>query len=134
MKIAEIPKHCERCGQPHIDYCGICDRDRCRSCMQQGCCGHVPAISGTALGEGCPDVPRVPGTDVPFGAGIIRRIRIDPEAIPADKRRTIQLLVGDYTFEVTGTPVALADLEALLRAATGRVRRTFPTPEEGGNS
>ncbi len=42
---------CERCGarsdgyQLH-DYCSECGKNLCEDCMEQGCCGNVPAISG----------------------------------------------------------------------------------------
>jgi hypothetical protein len=47
-------KVCERCGATALgeftllDYCAECSRDLCPSCMAQGCCGHVPALSGEA--------------------------------------------------------------------------------------
>lgn len=46
-------KKCERCGaQPKgefglLDYCLHCSRDLCDDCMKKGCCGHVPANSGS---------------------------------------------------------------------------------------
>lgn len=49
-------KRCERCGAsksnpdagPYnlFDYCANCSRDLCDACMEKGCCGHVPALSG----------------------------------------------------------------------------------------
>jgi hypothetical protein len=55
-------KKCERCGgkgeriksgpfagQYHgLDYCAECSKDLCPACMEKGCCGNVPAKSGTA--------------------------------------------------------------------------------------
>ena len=44
---------CERCGanptgmQLH-DYCAQCSRNLCDACMERGCCGEQPAISGEA--------------------------------------------------------------------------------------
>lgn len=29
-----------------LDYCAVCSRDLCLRCMEKGCCGNVPAISG----------------------------------------------------------------------------------------
>lgn len=45
-------KRCERCGKSPegfklLDFCAECSRDLCPSCMEKGCCGHVPAWSGT---------------------------------------------------------------------------------------
>lgn len=45
-------KHCERCtykpvGFELLDYCAVCSKDLCVACMAQGCCGNVPALSGT---------------------------------------------------------------------------------------
>lgn len=53
---------CERCGgrdtytddagRRHVsdmtDYCAVCSKNLCANCMAEGCCGHVPAISGEA--------------------------------------------------------------------------------------
>lgn len=51
-------KVCERCNastpNPDIgplsfedfDYCAECSRNLCDACMTDGCCGHVPALSG----------------------------------------------------------------------------------------
>lgn len=55
-------KTCERCGgkgeqiktgpfagqYPQLDYCSLCSKDLCQKCMADGCCGKVPAMSGTA--------------------------------------------------------------------------------------
>jgi hypothetical protein len=30
-----------------LDYCAKCSRDLCDACMESGCCGHKPALSGT---------------------------------------------------------------------------------------
>lgn len=48
-----MAKVCERCGKAPegyalLDYCAECMRDLCVACMDLGCCGHVPAISGEA--------------------------------------------------------------------------------------
>ena len=52
---------CERCGARTVpsgyemlDYCAVCSRNLCEHCMERGCCGNVPAISGTGqdYGEG----------------------------------------------------------------------------------
>lgn len=49
----EMDKKCERCGaKPEgeydlLDYCAKCSRDLCEACMAKGCCGHVPARSGS---------------------------------------------------------------------------------------
>lgn len=46
-------KKCEGCeaAPPDdyglLDYCAICSRDLCDACMNTGCCGNVPALSGT---------------------------------------------------------------------------------------
>lgn len=40
---------CERCPAttPDLfDYCAICSKNVCPDCMEKGCCGVVPAISG----------------------------------------------------------------------------------------
>lgn len=52
-----MPKICERCGATSpspganayalFDFCGECSRDLCDECMANGCCGHVPAVSGS---------------------------------------------------------------------------------------
>lgn len=46
-----MEKTCERCGAKPtgfrlLDYCAECSRDLCDECMEEGCCGNVPAISG----------------------------------------------------------------------------------------
>lgn len=51
-EVMATEKRCERCGkQPQgydlLDYCAECSRDLCDDCMAAGCCGHVPARSGT---------------------------------------------------------------------------------------
>lgn len=53
-----MEKSCERCGTRSpgktaggfalFDYCAVCSRDLCDSCMVKGCCGNVPARSGNA--------------------------------------------------------------------------------------
>lgn len=45
-------KTCERCGESPsgfdlLDYCGVCFKDLCDECMDEGCCNNIPAISGT---------------------------------------------------------------------------------------
>jgi len=52
-----VEKSCERCGaKPEgfalLDYCAVCSKDLCAKCMAQGCCGNVPAQSGTAADNG----------------------------------------------------------------------------------
>lgn len=47
-----MEKACERCGKRPVgyqllDYCAECSRDLCSECMATGCCGRVPAVSGT---------------------------------------------------------------------------------------
>jgi len=44
--------NCEKCGAAPkgfdlFDYCAECSRNLCPDCMAKGCCGHVPALSGT---------------------------------------------------------------------------------------
>jgi hypothetical protein len=49
---------CERCGAMPIlrgpldagihDYCAVCGTNLCPPCMAEGCCHHVPALSGNA--------------------------------------------------------------------------------------
>lgn len=53
MDLDEIyRRRCEHCGKPlpglEGDYCAICSRNLCEHCMDQGCCGHIPAQSGVA--------------------------------------------------------------------------------------
>jgi uncharacterized membrane-anchored protein YhcB (DUF1043 family) len=44
---------CERCGTMAndylelFDYCADCSKNLCPDCMAKGCCGNVPAVSGT---------------------------------------------------------------------------------------
>jgi hypothetical protein len=45
---------CERCraklpveSYALMDYCAICGKNLCDKCMQQGCCGQIPARSGS---------------------------------------------------------------------------------------
>lgn len=46
-------KACQRCGRAPSgefglhDYCAKCSRDLCDGCMAEGCCGAVPALSGS---------------------------------------------------------------------------------------
>jgi hypothetical protein len=41
---------CARCGARllayPIDYCAACGKELCDRCMDEGCCGRVPAASG----------------------------------------------------------------------------------------
>lgn len=43
---------CERCGASPVgdygllDYCSACSKNLCPKCMEDGCCGNVPADSG----------------------------------------------------------------------------------------
>ncbi len=44
---------CERCKRKIAagsydlhDYCAVCEKNLCESCMGEGCCGDVPAQSG----------------------------------------------------------------------------------------
>ena len=51
---------CERCGaHPKgydlLDYCAKCSRNLCDRCMIEGCCGNVPATSGTKQDYGDDD-------------------------------------------------------------------------------
>lgn len=44
---------CERCGAMPtgfnlFDYCAICHQNLCAKCMENGCCGEAPALSGMA--------------------------------------------------------------------------------------
>ena len=44
--------NCERCGKPSggydlHDYCAYCSKNLCAECMETGCCGHIPAESGS---------------------------------------------------------------------------------------
>lgn len=47
-----MARTCERCGRKAsagyelFDYCGVCSKNLCESCMVDGCCGHKPALSG----------------------------------------------------------------------------------------
>ena len=34
-----------------LDYCAQCGDDLCREHMEQGCCGHQPALSGIVADE-----------------------------------------------------------------------------------
>lgn len=44
--------NCERCGATPkgqydlFDYCALCSKNLCPKCMEEGCCGKVPAKSG----------------------------------------------------------------------------------------
>lgn len=47
---------CERCeataeGYALWDYCAECSKNLCDACMKAGCCGNVPALSGTAADD-----------------------------------------------------------------------------------
>jgi hypothetical protein len=38
-----------QCGRRGLwDYCAKCNRAFCKDCMNEGCCGHTPALSGHA--------------------------------------------------------------------------------------
>lgn len=46
---------CEKCGAKKpagsyelFDYCAVCSKTLCPKCMEKGCCGNVPAKSGSA--------------------------------------------------------------------------------------
>lgn len=49
-------KECERCRAPEpascsasfelFDFCAECSRNLCPACMELGCCGTTPAVSG----------------------------------------------------------------------------------------
>lgn len=50
---------CERCGQSVpadsyelFDYCADCCKNLCEECMEKGCCGNVPATSGSEADNG----------------------------------------------------------------------------------
>lgn len=47
-ELAESGKQtCTRCQTTTAaDYCAECKEMRCPWCMEEGCCGHTPAISG----------------------------------------------------------------------------------------
>lgn len=48
-------KQCDRCDATvpeadaliFMDYCASCSDVLCDACMAEGCCGHVPALSGS---------------------------------------------------------------------------------------
>ena len=52
---------CERCGKASPaassasyalhDFCYECGTNLCADCMEEGCCGHIPALSGMRDGE-----------------------------------------------------------------------------------
>jgi hypothetical protein len=44
-----------------MDYCAICGKNLCDKCMQQGCCGKIPAKSGSDedYGEAGDDAPTI---------------------------------------------------------------------------
>jgi hypothetical protein len=52
-------KECERCGAKPVgeygllDYCAECSADLCAACMATGCCGNVPATSGSVDDGAC---------------------------------------------------------------------------------
>lgn len=48
---------CERChskseGYNLFDYCAVCSANLCPHCMAEGCCGNVPAESGSEADNG----------------------------------------------------------------------------------
>ena len=54
-------RDCERCGAKCrneyelFDYCAQCGKNLCYECMQEGCCGKVPADSGEKADAGDED-------------------------------------------------------------------------------
>ncbi len=49
---------CERCRSKTaantynlFDYCAKCSKNLCPTCMKEGCCGVVPAVSGMEMDE-----------------------------------------------------------------------------------
>ena len=54
-----MEKRCDECGAKTprpgangfaiLDYCAECSRDLCDACMEMGCCGNVPALSGMRI-------------------------------------------------------------------------------------
>jgi hypothetical protein len=47
---------CERCGAripsdsfELMDFCAKCSKNLCDACMKKGCCGKVPAASGSEI-------------------------------------------------------------------------------------
>jgi hypothetical protein len=61
---------CEQChaktqGYDLHDYCAVCSKNLCDSCMANGCCGNVPARSGMDEDDGEPEPDLVLG-----GSGI----------------------------------------------------------------
>ena len=62
-----MSERCERCGTSSIgyellDYCASCGRDLCPACMEKGCCGHVPALSGTDMDNAIEEMNAPPPT------------------------------------------------------------------------
>ena len=50
---------CERCKHSVpdgsfelLDYCAVCSKNLCGPCMAKGCCGIVPARSGSSDDDG----------------------------------------------------------------------------------
>lgn len=48
---------CERCGKSAkgfelFDYCALCSKNLCPSCMAKGHCGQTPARSGMEADDG----------------------------------------------------------------------------------
>lgn len=60
-----MSSRCERCNRQHHnplglwDYCASCYKNLCDRCMDQGCCGNVPAESGQD--QDCVDSLEDPG-------------------------------------------------------------------------
>jgi hypothetical protein len=50
---------CERRGSDGeiFDWCANCERSLCDRCMERGCCGREPAMSGRASPHLLPDPP-----------------------------------------------------------------------------
>ena len=51
MNMKTSMQKCKRCNEEArgfviFDYCPRCSRNLCDPCMSEGCCGHVPALSG----------------------------------------------------------------------------------------
>jgi hypothetical protein len=47
---------CEGCGVETVgydlhDFCAVCSKNLCGKCMEKGCCGHKPALSGSEEDE-----------------------------------------------------------------------------------
>ncbi len=49
--IQGLNDYCLRCSK-NLFYCLRCSKNLCAPCMLKGCCGRVPAESGTAAEDG----------------------------------------------------------------------------------